>query len=292
MTTRKKTKKKGIYSETIVRVFQEYYEPGCNRFTFRREDLVAAMRQLGVEVGGDADLVAKNVGDIVYTFRFRRDFPKEIKATAPRGKMWIITGKGDAVYEFRLITTPALFADPSWYITKLHDATPEIVRRFKLSDEQALLARIRYNRLVDLFCGCVAHSLQNHLRTKVESIGQIEIDELYVGANRKGEHFIIPIQAKKQKDRLGVSQLMQDLEYCRVCHSEMKARALGAQLLKYREGDREFDKIVMFEFGCRDQDDDVIISKLGERHFVLLPYEDITSGDFEDAANRPDEPQR
>ena len=283
------SKKKSAYSEVIVRVFRDHYSPALNRFTFSREELAKAVRQLGLLIEGDAEVVAKNLGDIVYSFRFRRDFPKEIKATAPRGKMWIIIGKGDAMYEFRLITTPVLIADPSWFITKLHDATPEIVRRFNLGDEQALLARIRYNRLVDLFCRCVAHSLQNHLRTKVEGIGQIEIDELYVGANRQGEHFIIPVQAKKQKDRLGVSQLMQDLEYCRECYPEMKARALGAQLMKHREGEREFDKIVIFEFGCRDEPDDVIINKLAERHFVLLPHKDITHGDFEEAASRPEE---
>jgi hypothetical protein len=289
MAKSKRKKKKGVYAKTICQVFDDHYEPGINRFEFTRSELAKAAKAAGLDVTGDEELGKKNLGDIIYTFRFRQDFPPSIKSKAPSGKMWIITGKGDALYEFRLITIPTLAADPSWFITKLHDATPEIVRRFDLSDEQALLARIRYNRLVDLFCRCVAHSLQNHLRTKVEAIGQIEIDELYVGANRQGQHFIIPVQAKKGKDRLGVSQLMQDLEYCRICHPEMQARALGAQLMKHREGERTFDKIVMFEFECRDQPDDVIISKIGERHFVLLPYGEITSRDFEEAALRQED---
>lgn len=50
-----------------------------------------------------------------------------------------------------------------------------------MSDEQALLAKVRYSRLVDIFLGIAAYSLQNHLRTSVVGIGQIEMDELYVG---------------------------------------------------------------------------------------------------------------
>ena len=55
-----------------------------------------------------------------------------------------------------------------------------------MSDEQALLAKIRYNRLLDVFLGISAYSLQNHLRTTVLHIGQIEIDELYIGLDKHG----------------------------------------------------------------------------------------------------------
>ncbi len=56
-------------------------------------------------------------------------------------------------------------------------------------DEQALLARVRYNRLVDIFLGIRAYSLQIHLRTNVKSKGQIEIDEIYVGVDRHGSQY-------------------------------------------------------------------------------------------------------
>jgi len=284
-----KPQKEATYSIIIRRVFDAHYREGLTRFEFQRDELKIAAEELGFDVEGDKKTVTKNLGDIIYSFRFRKDFPAEIKQTAPAGKMWIIVGKGDAAYEFRLITIPSLAADPNWFVTKLHDATPEIVRRFELSDEQAVLARIRYNRLVDIFCKCVAYSLQNHLRTKVEGIGQIEIDELYVGANRQGEHFIIPVQAKKEKDRLGVSQLLQDLEYCRWKCPEMRSRALGAQMMMHKENGRSFDKIVIFEFECRDEPNDVIIRKIAERHFVLLPHSEIKRSDFEDASRRSEE---
>jgi len=291
MASGKKAKsKKEDYKKIITEVFLRHYSPGKTRFTFTRSELLAAAARAGVQIldAEDEESMTKNIGDVVYTYRFRREFPKEIRETAPDKRMWIIIGKGDALYEFRLITTPVLEADPALFITKVHDATPEIVRRFALNDEQAILARIRYNRLIDLFCKCVAYSLQNHLRTKIKGIGQIEIDELYVGSNRQGEHFIIPVQVKTRKDRLGVSQLLQDLEYCRVNHPSLTARAIGAQMLEKEYEGQKYDLLALFEFECQDMPDDVIISKRAERHFLLLPFQSISDADFSIARTRQD----
>jgi hypothetical protein len=130
--------KKEDYKQIILTIFNNHYEPGTERFSFARSELLAAAAKLGLklESGENDDSATSNVGDVVYTYRFRREFPKEILSTAPQGKMWIITGRGDGLYEFRLIMTPNLNADPSVFITKVHDATPEIVRRFALNDEQ------------------------------------------------------------------------------------------------------------------------------------------------------------
>lgn len=275
--------KPNAYDAIIAEVFRKRRKRGKLRFEFTREDLTAAVHETGVGR-------PKNLGDVICTYRFRRRFPAAIADTASKGKMWIVTGKGDALYEFRLITQPNLSPDLGWAVTKIHDATPEIVRRFTaLNDEQAVLARIRYNRLVDLFCRCVAHSLQNHLRTKLEEIGQIEIDELYVGANRQGEHFIIPVQVKAVQDKLGVSQLLQDLAYCQLRHPEMRPRAIGAQMFRWQEGGRSHDRIATVEFFCEDREDDLVISKTAERHFVLLPADQIAESDFAAAANRTEE---
>ena len=45
---------------------------------------------------------------------------------------------------------------------KIPDATPGIVQKYALADEQALLAKLRYNRLLDIFTGVTCYSLQNH----------------------------------------------------------------------------------------------------------------------------------
>ena len=45
---------------------------------------------------------------------------------------------------------------------------------YALGDEQALLAKLHYNRLIDVFLGITCYRLQSHLRTTVPSIGQVE----------------------------------------------------------------------------------------------------------------------
>ncbi len=72
-----------------------------------------------------------------------------------------------------------------------------------MNDEQALLAKIRYNRLIDIFTGITCYSLQNHLRTTVPNIGQVEIDEIYIGIDKRGAHYILPAQAKESLTILG-----------------------------------------------------------------------------------------
>jgi|SRR6266850_1211058 len=290
MKAKKKSKKKEDYKKIILEIFQKHYSPQKTHFTFTRPELLQAAAKIGlkVEEGDDEESTTKNIGDVVYTYRFRREFPKEILDTAPVGKMWIIIGRGDAVYEFRLITIPALNVDLGKFKTKVHDATPEIVRRFALNDEQAILARIRYNRLIDLFCKCVAYSLQNHLRTKIAGIGQIEIDELYVGSNRQGEHFIIPVQVKRNRDKLGVSQLIQDLEFCRANHPSLTPRAIAAQMLNTEYEGQKYDLLALFEFECQETKDDLIITKRSERHFLLLPFRGITEEDFKIGRERAD----
>ena len=75
------------YEQVIEWVFQKNYQPGDVRVRFTREELVDAHDALGLPR-------TKNIGDIPYTFRFRRDLPASILATAPSGSEWIITGTG------------------------------------------------------------------------------------------------------------------------------------------------------------------------------------------------------
>lgn len=75
--------------------------------------------------------------------------------------------------------------------TKVPDATPGAIAMYALDDEQAVLARVRYNRLIDIFMGVASYSLQSHLRTQVGDIGQVETDEVYVGIDR---HSIVQIE--------------------------------------------------------------------------------------------------
>lgn len=82
-----------------------------------------------------------------------------------------------------------------------------MIAMYAAGDEQALLARIRYNRLIDVFMGVVCYSLQSHLRTSVPELGQVETDELYVGMDKRGIHYVFSVQAKSRRDHIGVVQI-------------------------------------------------------------------------------------
>ena len=87
--------------------------------------------------------------------------------------------------------------NPNLAVTKIPDSTPGIISKYAFGDEQAVLSRVRYNRLIDVFLGIACYSLQNHLRTTVAGMGQVETDEIYVGVDKNGSHYAVPVQAKE-----------------------------------------------------------------------------------------------
>lgn len=228
-------------------------------FIFEREEIVEAATALGLER-------PRNVGDVIYTFRFRRPFPAHILSTAPAGKEWMLRKVGRSQYKFVLSTHWALAPNPALSVIKVPDATPGVITRYALGDEQALLAKLRYNRLVDLFTGLTCYSLQNHLRTTVAEIGQVETDELYVGLDRRGCHFVLPIQAKGGRDRMSVVQIEQDIALCAEKFPALLCRPLAAQFMAD-------EVIALFEF--EDEDDGVRVRE--ERHYRLVPQDQLTT---------------
>jgi hypothetical protein len=162
--------------------------------------------------------------------------------------------------------------------TKVPDATPGVVAKYSLSDEQALLAKVRYNRLVDIFTGVACYSLQNHLRTTVPSMGQVETDEIYIGVDKKGAHYVFPIQAKGGNDKLHIVQIEQDVAVCANKFPSLICRPIGAQFMA--EG-----VIALFEF--EEGEDGILIS--AEKHYKLVPPEEVTDADLAKYRERGDD---
>lgn len=250
------------YSQIIERIFEKYRSPGSISFEFRREDLENAAKELGIPL-------PKNLGDVLYSFRYRNDLPERILATAPAGETWLIRPAGRGVYRFALVPDVQIMPNLAIAETRIPDATPGIVAMYALSDEQALLAKLRYNRLIDMFVGVTCYSLQNHLRTTVPEVGQIETDELYVGVDRRGAHYVMPVQAKGGSDRLNVVQIEQDIALCADKFRDLICRPIGAQFI-------EPDFIALFAFELQSGH----VTIVAEKHYRLLPPEQITSDDL------------
>jgi hypothetical protein len=238
------------------------YEAGSKEIAFVRDDIEVTAAELGIQV-------PKNVGDLIYSFRYRNELPDAVRDTAPEAKEWIIEGTGDARYRFCLVPRSRVVPNPLLLARKIPDATPEIIETYALSDEQALLAKVRYNRLVDIFLGITCYSLQNHLRTKVRDVGQIEIDEVYVGVDRYARQYVIPVQAKGGNDQLSVVQTRQDLACCEERFPQLICRAVSAQFMSD-------EKIALFELTLHDQQ----IKVVNEAHYTLSLGNEIAKEDL------------
>jgi hypothetical protein len=192
---------------------------------------------------------------------------------------WIIDGAGRARYRFCLVPANRILPNPSLRVIKVPDATPEIIGAYAFNDEQALLAIVRYNRLVDVFLGVTAYSLQNHMRTTVKGIGQIEIDEVYVALDRQGAQYIIPVQAKGGKDQLAVVQTKQDLACCAEKFPTLICRSVSAQFIDMEDKSK---MIAMFELAV--EDGQVVIVE--EKHYRLAPSKDIGPEELRSYGNK------
>ena len=257
------------YEQILTKVFLDKFVEGSERVDFVQQDLIDAAVELGIRR-------PRNISDVTYSFRYRRVNPAQIARTEPDGKKWIIRGTGRGSYQFALVSSTPISPNPNLAITKIPDATPGIVFWHAVSDEQALLARVRYNRLVDVFLGITCYSLQNHLRTAVPSIGQVETDEVYIGIDKRGAHYVIPVQAKSVRDEVGRVQLEQDMALSAEKWPSLICRPIAAQMMAD-------DVIALFEFEL--QHDEVRI--VSERHYQLVDPDSMTDEDLRQYGQRP-----
>lgn len=254
----------GVYEQIVEKIFLDRFKKGTKSVEFEREDIPRAAKDLGLAR-------PKNLGDVVSAYRFRKPMPAKVTATAPKGQEWTLRLTGHGRYSFTLGPIVDLSPSKAHFVTKVPDATPEIVKRYAMSDEQALLAIVRYNRLIDIFLGITCYSLQNHLRTTAKDIGQVEVDELYVGVDARGVNFSIPVQAKGGSDKLSVVQIEQDIAVCgeKAGLRDTICRPVAAQF-------KDDGVIVLFELGEQDG----AIVKVRERHYRLVPADEISADDL------------
>ena len=245
------------YDQIIEKVFFDNYKVGAKRVPFVRDELAHASEKLGIPR-------IRNLGDIPYSYRFRKNLPANILNTLAPGREWIITGSGIGRYEFRIASPAKIQPSPNLKRIKIPDATPQILKKYAAgTDEQALLSKIRYNRLVDIFLGITCYSIQNHLRTTVDGIGQIEVDEIYIGVDSRGVHYSIPCQAKSPGDSFGIVQAMQDMALSKTTYPNTICRPLVLQFL-------DDDNVAIAEVDVVEEDEEFRLLIVDEKHYSLV----------------------
>lgn len=250
------------YAQIIESIFFSKFKKGNTEIIFKREDIEINAKKLGITL-------PKNLGDLIYSFRYRAYLPESIQKEASKGKTWVIRPAGRSIYKFCAVNVVNIFPNEHLAETKIADSTPGMVEKYALSDEQSLLAKVRYNRLLDIFTGITCFSLQNHLRTTVPDIGQIEIDELYVGVDTKGIHYIFPIQAKGGKDKLNIVQIEQDYAFCEDRFKDLICIPIATQFVAD-------DLIAVFSFEKIKGE----LKIINERHYRLVEPNEIRPSDL------------
>lgn len=270
-TAGSEAQKETIYRAVVLGLFEKHYKGHGEAFQFAQSEYDAICKEKGVPQIG-------NKPDLAYQYRFRRTLPPEIEAEQPQGKKWVIELAGRGKYILVLRKLKWITPTEGLVEIKVPDQTPEIIKQYARTDEQALLARVRYNRLIDIFLGITTSSLQNHLRATVKALkgSQIEIDELYVGLNSTGTHFVVPVQAKAGADNIAAVQARQDLLYCAEQFPHATCKAISAQFVD--SDDEEKNYIVLFEIALEGPEEVVLVR---ERRYRLVNRKEITTGDLD-----------
>jgi hypothetical protein len=251
--------KENAYKQALGYIFEQRPQDATD-FRFKLEDVRGAAQRFSV----------KNVPDILYNYRYRGGVPDAVVAATPEGMEWVIRGVGKGLYRMTLVPQTLIEPTPAKEIIKIPDATPEIVAEHALTDEQAVLAKIRYNRLLDIFLGITCYSLQNHLRTTVRGRGQVETDEIYVGVDSSGAQFVVPVQAKSKGETIGRVQIEQDICLCREKFPGLICRPVATQSV----GD---EVIALFEL-APDENGEVRVRD--EKHYRLVQSSEISEEDL------------
>jgi len=229
------------YDKVILKVFRHHYRKGATYLKFRKDELAEACRKHGITV--------RNIPDIIYTYRARRMLPARILATGH----WAIEPAGRGSYAFRLLRNPPHFEIPfgDYAPVDIYNAIPEVVEGLLRQDEQSLLTRVLYNRLVDIFTGLTCFHIQNHYRSFVAGMGEVELDALYVGVDKTGALFVLPIEAKSQaeSEMIGRIQVSQMAKLVRQDFAGLRRRILAIKALA--DG-----TIAMVEFDDHEEPDD------------------------------------
>lgn len=92
----------------------------------------------------------------------------------------------------------------------------------------------------------------------------MEIDELYVGIDKFGCHYTIPVQAKGGTDQISIVQTRQDVAWCKQRYPALRCRPISAQFLAS-------DRIALFELAL-DGDE---VKLVEERHYKLVPSAEL-----------------
>ncbi len=248
----------GRYQRAIERAFFDHYQVGLDHFEFTKTEMDEILREVGEP--------AKNLPDIIYTYRSRRPLPDRILAKG----YWAIEAVRRGEYAFIKLNSPPQFSPNlmQYGSIDIYNAIPELVEQYLRNDEQSLLTQILYNRLIDIFTGLTCFLIQNHYRSTIDSRAgrtEVEVDALYVGVDSQGQLHAIPIEAKSagENEQFGKIQVSNMVKLARQNFPDIGRRVVAVKALS--DG-----TIGIIEFTDDENPDTVGIKPAGVSRYRLI----------------------
>ena len=110
-----------LYAQLIQKLFLNRFRPGRETVQFERTDIENTARELGIRV-------PKNLGDLIYSFRYRVELPDAIRRLAPAGRHWIIRPVGRSCYRSIAVAAAVLAPNAILAETKIPDCQLDFCR--------------------------------------------------------------------------------------------------------------------------------------------------------------------
>ena len=104
---------------------------------------------------------------------------------------------------------------------------------------------------------------------------QVETDEIYIALDKRGAHYVLPVQAKGVKEKIGIVQIEQDIELCAQKFPHLICRAIAAKLM-------EDNLIALFEFEQTNEG----IKVSSEKQYRLVEPNELSSEELRSYSTR------
>jgi len=249
-----------VIQELFFRKYNEAADPEITELPFTTDEIISVAKEMGI--------VIKNVPDITYTYRSRRELPEKILAICN----WILQPKGKSRFAFvRTARSPFIEIQEGLAPVEILNSLPEIVEKYTVFDEQGILSSIRYNRLVDIFTEITCFHLQSHVRTTIDEEGQIEIDDIYVGIDQEGNEYVLPFEAKSsdERDKLGWVQVANMVKYAKQNYPTLTCRPICAKPI-------DKNTIILIEFQPISDYEEIGITNI-KKYKLVRPRKEVQS---------------
>jgi hypothetical protein len=179
-------------------VMRHIYDEGCLgaagfcSILFDKSHIIGAVEKLGLKI--------RNLWDIRYNFDSREQLTID-------GRNYCLLPRGKGRYALIPVEADAFITPKDFEsILLVSDRTPSEVSALLSDDEQAMMGRLIYSCALATCLGLVdIVRVQDHWRTS-SSLGQIEIDGVFI-ANFRGQRRVVFVSVKKFPNRISLAYI-------------------------------------------------------------------------------------